>query len=68
MLFEGVPIPEVLRQFERWKESGWSKSEVPSSACLEIVIVELGTLQALLRENAILTEVICNLTNNKEDN
>lgn len=30
-----MKISEALKQFEKWKASGWSKSETPSSEALE---------------------------------
>lgn len=36
-----MKIKEALKQFLEWKESGWSKSETPSSEALEIAISTL---------------------------
>lgn len=36
-----MKISEALKQFKRWKESGWSKSETPSSEALEVAIKTL---------------------------
>ena len=45
-----MDIGEAVRQFERYRESGWSKSEVPSSGCL---MLALGAL----RENERLKQL-----------
>jgi hypothetical protein len=38
---EVMKAQEALNQFNKWKLSGWSKSETPSSEALEIAIKSL---------------------------
>jgi hypothetical protein len=37
-----MKIKDALIEFERWKFSGWSKSETPSSEALELAIIVLS--------------------------
>ncbi len=51
-------LREAIRQFERYQESGWSKSEVPNSACLIRALDALRDNNQLRAENERLKAVV----------
>ena len=51
-------LREAIRQFERYQESGWSKSEVPNSACLIRALDALRDNNQLRAENQRLREAL----------
>lgn len=56
-------LREAIRQFERYQESGWSKSEVPNSACLIRALDALRDNNQLRAENQRLKEALEKLLN-----
>jgi len=46
MRWKIVDQREASRQFERWRDSGWSKSEVPNSRSLTLAIDALEAIRA----------------------
>lgn len=47
---------DAIRQFECYQESGWSKSEVPNSACLVLALDALNRCRQLETESAAMLE------------
>lgn len=53
-----IGLTEAIRQFERYQESGWIKSEVPNTACLIRAIGALRTeAEEVKRLRAVLSDI-----------